>query len=115
MSKVKIYHNPRCRKSREGLEFLQKANKEFEVVDYIKHPLSVEELEELLTLLGMKPIELVRIGEDYYKNELKGKPISDKEWMNILSENPRLIKRPIVVYGKKAVFAQPPQKINEIL
>jgi arsenate reductase (glutaredoxin) len=115
MSKVKIYHNPRCRKSREGLQFLQNATKEFEVVDYIKHPLSVERIEELLAFMDKKPFDLVRTEEEYYKKELKGKTISDKEWMTILSEHPRLIKRPIVVYGKKAVFAQPPQKINEIL
>ena len=115
MSTVKIYHNSRCRKSREGLEFLQKKGIQPEIIDYINSPLKEDEIASLLKLLGMKPLELVRTQEDFYKKELKNKNLTDTQWIKILSENPRLIKRPIVVIGEKAVWGDPPGKIDDAL
>jgi arsenate reductase (glutaredoxin) len=113
--KLKIYHNPRCAKSRAGFKYLQDKNVEYEVVDYMKNGITEKELEDILLRLHKKPSDIVRTQEELYKKELKGRKFSDHEWMRILSENPKLIQRPIVVARHKAVLAQPPEKIDELL
>lgn len=112
---IKIYHNPRCRKSREGLEYLKGKTNNFEIVPYLDTPFTIEGLTELVKNLDIKPIDLVRTQEDYFKKELKGKNFTDKEWIKILVENPKLIQRPIVKCNDKAVIAQPPEKIDNLL
>lgn len=97
------------------MEFLQRKGIQPEITDYINAPLKEDEIASLLKLLGMKPIELVRTQEDFYKKELKNKNFTDTQWIKILSENPRLIKRPIVVKDKKAVWGDPPGKIDDVL
>ena len=97
------------------MEFLQKKGIQPEIIDYINSPLKEDEIASLLKLLGMKPLELVRTQEDFYKKELKNKNLTDTQWIKILSENPRLIKRPIVVIGEKAVWGDPPGKIDDVL
>ena len=113
--KLKIYHNSRCAKSRAGFKYLQDKNVEYEVVDYMKNGITEKELEDILLRLHKKPSDIVRTQEELYKKELKGRKFSDHEWMRILSENPKLIQRPIVVARHKAVLAQPPEKIDELL
>ena len=112
---IKIYHNSRCSKSRAGLQYLQNKNTDIEIVEYLKQPLTVGELSEIVNKLGIKPIELIRKNEDYYKKELKGKELTDEEWIKIMAENPRLIERPIIVSGDKAVIGRPTEKIDEIV
>lgn len=112
---MKIYHNPRCRKSRAGLQHLQENGVEAEIVDYLKNPLTVDELKGLFQKLGKKPFEMVRTQEEVYKKELKGKEFSDEEWIKIISENPKLLQRPIVVKGEKAVWGQPVEEIDKLL
>lgn len=112
---LKIYHNPRCSKSRAGLKFIVDNSLQYEIVEYLKEELSANELKELISKTGLKPSELVRTHEEYFKKNLKGKEFSDDEWVNILADNPKLLHRPIVVNGKKAVWAQPPESINNIL
>ena len=112
---IKIYHNPRCKKSREGLQFLQNLGVDFKVVEYLKESLSDSELRDILKKLGKKPNEILRQQEDYYKKELKNKNFTDEEWLIILSENPVLIQRPIVVGKYKAVIAQPPELIMQVI
>jgi len=112
---IRIYHNPRCRKSRAGLEYLQDKTGDFETIDYIKNGISQEEIREILKKMNTAPSNLVRTQEDYYKKELKGKVIPDEEWIFILSENPRLIQRPIIVTEHKAVLGQPPENIDNLL
>jgi arsenate reductase (glutaredoxin) len=109
-----IYHNPRCAKSRAGLKYLEENNIEHKIRLYLKDNLSVDELSTLLKQTGLKAQELVRQQEDYYKKELKGKEFSTEEWLQILAENPKLLQRPIVQKGQKAVLAQPPKKIEEL-
>lgn len=106
---ITIYHNPKCRKSRAGLEFLKSKGLTPEVIEYIREGISPEEVRELVKMLGIKPFEMVRVQEEYFKENLKGKNISDEEWLKILSENPRLIRRPVVVKDGKAVLADPPE------
>ncbi len=112
---LKIYHNPRCSKSRAGLKFINDNALEHEIIEYLKEELSANDLKVLISKTGLKPIDLVRTHEDYYKKTLKGKVFSDDEWYSILAENPKLLHRPIVVNGEKATWAQPPENINSIL
>lgn len=112
---LKIYHNPRCRKSREGLTILQDSGKEFEQVLYLKNILSKEELLELLDKLGYAPIDLVRTNEAIWKENYKGKALTDSMIIDALLQHPKLIERPIVVSKDKAVVGRPPEKIKDIL
>ena len=83
-----------------------------EVVEYLKHPLSVEEFKVLLAKLNKKPQEMIRTQETIYKSDFKGKNFTDDEWVKIMVENPKLIKRPIVVKDNKAVWGDPPEEID---
>jgi len=110
-----IYHNPRCRKSRAGLQYLQEKNVEHTVVEYLKNPISKKELEGLLMKLNKNPDEIVRKQEEIFKKQLKGKNFSKSEWVNILVENPKLIQRPIIVKGYKAVIGDPVENIDILI
>ena len=112
---LKIYHNPRCRKSREGLEYLKSKTSDFETVEYLKSGLTKEILNEILLKSNLKPIDLIRKQEDIYKAEFKGKVFTDEEWIQIIIENPKLLHRPFVVGKHKAILAQPSNKINEMI
>ncbi|MFV0593173.1 MAG: arsenate reductase (glutaredoxin) [Draconibacterium sp.] len=112
---MKIYHNPRCSKSRNGLKFLEEKGCEFEIVKYLEKGISEKELTEIIALTGKKPFDFVRTHEQDYKDLYKGKVLSDEEWIKVLVKNPKLLHRPIVVNGDKAVLGNPPENINEIL
>lgn len=113
---MKIYHNPRCSKSRQTLDLLQQNTKEkIEIVEYLNNVPTVKELTEIITLLKIKPEELVRKDEDVYKEKFKGKTLKDSEWIKAMVENPKLIERPIVVANNKAIIGRPPEKVLELL
>lgn len=107
---IKIYHNNRCRKSREGLEIIENSGKEFEIVSYLDNPPTIEELNQLIKLLGITPIELVRTNESIWKEKYKNVKLSDDEIIELMAINPKLIERPIVVNDGKAVVGRPPEK-----
>lgn len=109
---ITIYHNPRCKKSRAGLAHLQEKGVEFETKNYIKEGVSVDELRDLLMKMNVAPKEMIRVQEADYKSKYKGKNFTDDEWVKIMAENPRLIKRPVVVRQYKAVWADPPEKMD---
>jgi arsenate reductase (glutaredoxin) len=109
-----IYHNPRCKKSCEGLKYLSEKDIQHKVVKYLETGLSTEILKEILLKINKKPLELIRNQEDYFKKELKKKKFTDEEWIKIIIENPKLLQRPIVVGKYKAVIAQPANKIDEL-
>ena len=111
---VQIYHNPRCRKSREGLEFLKGISTDIEIIEYLKNPLSQEQLRSLLSKLNMSPWELLRKNEAIWKAQYKGKELSEEELISIMTENPKLIERPIVVKDQQAVVARPADKIRDL-
>lgn len=115
MEPIKIYHNPRCRKCREGLRYLQEKGIQPVIIDYMSSPLTEDEISDLVKLLGIRPIDMVRTHEELFKKELKNKNFTDQEWIKILAENPQLIKRPIVVTNQKAVLGQSPEAIDNIL
>ncbi len=112
---MEIYHNPRCAKSRAGLKYLEEKGFDVKVRKYLTEPVSEEELRNVISKTGKKPFDFVRTQEKLYKENYKGKVISDDEWVKILAENPKLLQRPIVVNGNKAVLANPPQKLEEII
>jgi len=112
---IKIYHNPRCRKSREGLALLENSGKEFEIIKYLDNPISEKELKDIISLLDIKPLELVRTNEKIWKDNFKEKDLSDDEIIKAMVENPKLIERPIVTYKNKAVIGRPSEKISQIL
>tara|TARA_R110002126_G_scaffold291415_2_gene452283 strand:- start:62390 stop:62731 length:342 start_codon:yes stop_codon:yes gene_type:complete len=112
---IKIYHNPRCRKSREGLAILESSGKAFEVVKYLDDIPSEKELTEIINLLNISPIQLVRKTEKIWKENYKRKELTDSQIIKAMLENPKLIERPIVINNKKAVVGRPPESILEII
>ncbi|CAM1357985.1 conserved hypothetical protein [Tenacibaculum sediminilitoris] len=112
---IKIYHNPRCSKSRQGLEILENSGKEFEIVKYLETIPTQEKLKEIIKLLNISPIDLVRKNEKIWKEKYKGKELSDTEIIKAMVEIPKLIERPIVINGNKAVVGRPPETIKEII
>lgn len=112
---MKIYHNPRCQKSRETLAILEGKGLKPEIVLYLESPPSREELKAILKMLGISASELVRKGEQVYKDHFKGKNLTEEEWLGALLQYPKLIERPIVVKGGKAVIGRPPEKVEELL
>ena len=110
-----IYHNPRCRKSREALKYLQDKKYDFEIRDYIKNLLSVQETLDLIDSLKIKPIELVRKNEAIWKENFKNKDLDDNQIINALSKYPKLIERPIVTKGKSSIIAKPIDKLLNFL
>ena len=113
---MKIYHNPRCGKSRQTLALIEEAGIEPEVIEYLKTPPTAEELDAILKKLKMEPQELMRKGEAIYKElKLGERELSRDEAIAVMLEHPKLIERPIVVQGRKAVLGRPPENVKELL
>jgi arsenate reductase len=112
---MKIYHNPRCSKSRQTLQLIEDKDEKVEIIEYLKTPLTKEELKDILKKLGKKAEDIIRKGEPIFQEKFQGKEFSEEEWLNILTDNPILIERPIVVRGDKAIIGRPPEKVLELL
>ncbi|MGL6070454.1 arsenate reductase (glutaredoxin) [Craterilacuibacter sp.] len=113
---IRLYHNPRCSKSREALQLLQDAGAEVEVIEYLKQVPSIEELEQLLSLLGMVPRELMRQREEEYEAlYLDDIALEHAQLLAALHNNPCLIERPIAIKGERAVIGRPPEKVLTLL
>ncbi|MBT8395149.1 MAG: arsenate reductase (glutaredoxin) [Bacteroidia bacterium] len=112
---IKIYHNNRCRKSREGLQIVEDSGKPFEIIKYLEDIPSKSELKNIIDLLNISPIELVRKNEAIWKDQYKGKEHTDNEIIDAMVSNPKLIERPIVINGNKATIGRPPILIKDIL
>lgn len=110
-----IYHNPKCAKSRAGLNYIKEKGLEYQVIEYMKNILSRKELKDLLMKLNKGPKEIIRTQEDVYKEKFRNKNFTEEEWITILLENPKLIQRPIVVSRYKAVIAQPVDEIEKLI
>ena len=111
---ITIYHNPRCSKSRECTLFFETSGRDVAIVNYMKTPFTNTTLSEVITHLAVNPIELVRTNEKIWKESYKGKKLSDAAIIKAMVCDPKLILRPIVVHGKKAVIARPLDRVNEI-
>jgi len=117
MAKVTIYHNPRCTKSRQTLALLEKKGCDVDIIEYLKDPPSAARLDELLKAMGKEPLEAIRTKETTFKDLGLSKQDlrSRRDWLQLMSDNPVLIERPIVVKGKKAALGRPPEDVLKIL
>jgi len=109
---IKIYHHPRCKKSRAGLKYLEEKGVDFEIIEYLKNPLTEKELKVILMKMNASPQDIIRTQEEIYRKQFKGKNFTDDEWVKILLENPKLIKRPIIEKEYKAVWADPCENMD---
>ena len=107
---ITLFHNARCGKSRTVFQILSQSGKPFEVVEYLKTPLSEGEIQVLLAALALPVAEIVRKKEPLYAEKYEGKKISTKRWLTILAKNPILIERPIVRVGEKAMIVRGKEK-----
>ncbi len=112
---MKIYHNPRCSKSRQTLALLQENGVEPDVILYMDNIMTADELRNLLVKLGLSPMQLVRKGEAVWKEKYKDKELSDDQIIEAMIANPKLIERPIVVKDQLAVLGRPPENILELI
>lgn len=113
---MKIYHNPRCRKSRETLKLIQDSGIEPDIIEYLKDPPTASELDSILKKLNLQPQQIMRTGEQIYKDlKLRDRELSRSEAIQILVEHPKLIERPIVVKGRQAILGRPPENVKTLL
>ena len=115
MPAVTIYHNPKCSKSRATLALLAERGIEPQIVEYLETPPTAAELSALVAKLEIEPEQLVRKGEEIYKQEYAGKTLSASQWIAAMVRHPILIERPIVVVGNRAVLGRPPENVNRLL
>ena len=114
--KIKVYQKPTCSKCRTTIGLLKDRGADFESINYYEQPLSTQELRKLIDKLGIAPRDLLRKGEQVYRDlELGKRDLSDDELIQLMVENPDLIQRPIVVKGNKAVLGRPPESVQELL
>ena len=112
---MKYYHNNRCRKSREGLAFLESKNIKPEIINYLENRISKDELIALLKKLNISASELIRKSEAVYKENIKGKSISENEIINWMVKEPKLIERPILVNKNLAEIGRPKENFLKII
>ena len=116
MTDLTLYHNPRCSKSRGALELLEARGLAPTVVRYLDTPLDASQLRDLLAKLNISARQLLRSGEDEYKAlNLADASLSEAQLIDAMAAHPKLIERPILVVGDKAVIGRPPEKVLEIL
>jgi len=114
MEVLKVYHNPRCSKSRMALAHLEENNLPYEIVDYLKNVPTKKELESVLKKLGIPAKDLVRKGEAVYKELYKNADLTESQWIDAMIEHPKLIERPIIIRDNKAVIARPTELIDTL-
>ena len=112
---MKIYHNTNCSKSCNSYNLLLDKGIEFETIEYLKTPLTKDELKELLFKLNIPAIELIRKGEAKFIENYQGRDLSEEEWIDAMIRFPILIQRPIVVKGDKAIIGRPIEKVIDLL
>ena len=115
MPKYRLYHNPRCSKSRQTLELLRQHQIEPEIILYLDSPPSITELSDLLTKLAFRASDLLRKGESIYKEKVKPYDLTEQDLLALMVEYPKLIERPIAVCGKRAVLGRPPENVLELI
>jgi len=115
MSDFAIYYNPGCSKCRATLALLRERGIEPRVIEYLQSPPTADELRRIVALLGITPEQLVRKGEQLYKDSYAGKALTDAQWIDAMVANPILIERPIVVSARGAVIARPPANVERLL
>ena len=112
---ITIYHNPRCRKSRETLKLIEESGEDYEVVKYLEETPSKDKLRELISKVNLPFDYFIRKGEAIYKEKFKNLDLTEEQWLDVLIENPKLIERPIVEKGDQAVLGRPPENVKQLL
>lgn len=112
---ITIYLNPRCSKSREGLDIIKNSGKEFKIREYLKEPLNEFEVGSLLSKLNLSPVEIIRTNENIWKENFKDLDLRNGELIKILAKNPKLIERPIVEKENSTVIGRPLTKLENFL
>ena len=116
MTDLTLYHNPRCSKSRSTLQLLEDRGVQPTLVRYLETPPNAEQLRDLLRKLGISARQLLRTGEDEYRElNLANTALSDADLIDAMAAHPRLIERPILVAGNRAVIGRPPENVLELL
>ena len=116
MSAYKIFHNPRCSKSRQALQMLQDNNCDIEIINYLETDLNASLIKDVLHKLSLKPRDILRTSEqDYKDNNLKEDNFSDDDLIDYMIKHPKLIERPIVIKGHRAVLGRPPENVLELI
>ena len=116
MSAYKIFHNPRCSKSRQALQILQDNNCDIEIINYLETDLNVSLIKDVLHKLSLKPRDILRTSEqDYKDNNLKEDNFSEDDLIDYMIKHPKLIERPIVIKGHRAVLGRPPENVLELI
>ncbi|KAA3641564.1 MAG: arsenate reductase (glutaredoxin) [Proteobacteria bacterium] len=116
MSQAIIYHTPRCSKSRATLALLQSQQLDTQIIKYLETPPSPQTLKKLLKMLDLSPRDILRTGEQEYTDFGMDNPdLSDDQLLQLMSANPKVIERPIVVYQDKAVLGRPPENVLELI
>mgnify|MGYP001822252321 CR=1 FL=1 len=112
---ITIYHNPRCRKSRETLKIIEESGEPFQIVEYLKEPLTAAGLSKIVDMLGIEVSALIRKNEAIWKEHYRGKELSNAEILKAMETHPKLMERPMVVRGNKAVLGRPPENVHALL
>ncbi len=115
MNTITIWHNPRCSKSREALQILQESNSKIEVVKYLQSNPSKKEIQEILSKLDLSARELMREKEDIYKELNLKNELDEEKLIEAMVEYPKLIERPVLIKGDKAIIGRPTSKVAEFL
>ena len=116
MSAYKIFHNPRCSKSRQALQILQDSNCDIEIINYLETNLNASLIKDVLHKLSLKPRDILRTSEqDYKDNNLKEDNFSDDDLIDYMIKHPKLIERPIVIKEHRAVLGRPPENVLELI
>ena len=112
---MKIYHNPRCSKSRQTLSIIIGKGIEVEIIEYLKKSLTFNELRLILVNLKIAPIHLVREKEEIWKEKGRNKDLTKNQIIKLMIDNPKIIERPIVTNGNLAIIGRPPENVLKII
>ncbi len=112
---MKIYHNPRCSKSRQTLNILEETNQEVDVILYLKDTPTTKDIKSLLKKLKISAEQLVRKSEKIFKEKYKGKSLTEEQWIEVMAAHPILLERPIVIKGNRAIIGRPPENVKVLL
>ena len=115
MAEYRIFHNPRCSKSRQALEILESNNKDYEIFLYLQETLDKKTIKNVLDILELNPKDILRSGEaDYKENKLSQHDVEDETLIEFMIKFPKIIERPIVIKGNRGVIGRPPENVLKL-
>ena len=115
MAEYKIFHNPRCSKSRQAIEILESNDKDYEIFLYLQETLNKKSIKSVLDILGLNPKDILRSGEvEYKENKLSQYDDEDEKLIDFMIKYPKIIERPIVIKGNKGVIGRPPENVIKL-